>query len=350
MSYNTLRAPSLSSYEGAVKWYEATKPIRGHKDKVRPLGERRYHHRGSISMTDAGVVQLHLWGKPFVEWHKDNTFVVTPPLYVSSYGVADMSGFLPHNMRFVWDKCRLFLKMVDQETLNEVAYQVTDEVLRFSVIGERKYKLHNKPAAIVYRRRRNAIPKFITERYGAFLSWMTVVIAVDNRVSDEAATKANTLMREACGIPSQKVYQHINTHHQQWYSDNDTWEDVRIAQALPMAKPHARHKWFHTESCKLVDSWLAGDDPDMWVQALHVMGCRYGQYTWGQGTNSTYRLFPSDAERFLVDLASHLYLDKLYSKEVLEDGAIPSRNYLHYTLTAEIKDIPNEFRIVPNTL
>ena len=331
MSYNTLRAPSLSSYEDAVKWHNATKPIRGHKNKVRPLGERRYHQRGSISMTEAGVVELKLFGKLFVEWHKDNTFVVHPPVYVSAFSIDDMSGFLPFNMRFVWNKSRLFVQMVNQGSLERTAYQLTDEALRFSVIGPRQYELHNKPVAIAYRKRRNAIPKLLAERYGAFFSWLTVVLAVDGRVREAEANEANKLIREACGLPLQDVYEYVAKHHVDWYNTNDLWQDVRVVQSLPMTKPHSRRKWFHTESCKVVDSWMAGDNPDMWVHAMYVMAYRYGYYTWGRHDAARYVLHIQNAERFATDLVSHLYLDKLYSREVMEDGSIPPRRSEEHT-------------------
>ena len=98
---DTLRAPILSSFAEAKDWFVKTPPIRGHKDKVRPLGVRRYHQRGSIAMPDDATVALRYYNHTCVEWKHDNTFTVHyPKNYVTAFSVDDLCGFLPPGMWF----------------------------------------------------------------------------------------------------------------------------------------------------------------------------------------------------------------------------------------------------------
>ena len=73
---------SLFSYEQAVKWYEATKPIRGsgRNAGLKPLGHRNRTHF-QILMDSDKQVKCRLYDTDVVIFRPDGTVFVTPDRY-----------------------------------------------------------------------------------------------------------------------------------------------------------------------------------------------------------------------------------------------------------------------------
>jgi hypothetical protein len=153
-------------------------------------------------------------------------------------------------------------------------------------------------------------------------------------------------MRRQLGIPSTEEYENIGRVHQQYYNDNDLWEDRRMAAHLPFIKRYDNPSVFYTPAVKLLDEWLCGT-PEQWVLALNMIAMRAGRYVWGsRGNEPLWKLETKTIEECLVDLASHLFRDELFTCETLPDGATPSRTNLSYWNTFEFTDIPKHIRIV----
>ena len=49
--YNTYGIRCMNSFAEAKKHFEGVAPIRGNKDKIKPLGHRRYWNMASIAMS-----------------------------------------------------------------------------------------------------------------------------------------------------------------------------------------------------------------------------------------------------------------------------------------------------------
>ena len=109
MGYNTACVHRLAGFESVKLWHDRTKPIRGNKDNIRPLGSRRHHYMADIHMPDENTAHLRYYGQTLVEWRSDNTYTVFPPKYYSAYTPDNIHNFLPnHGQGFVWDRGRMF--------------------------------------------------------------------------------------------------------------------------------------------------------------------------------------------------------------------------------------------------
>jgi hypothetical protein len=295
-------------------------------------------------MPDENTVCLKYYGHTLVEWHADDTFRVFHVRGVTAYSVDDMTGFLPSGVRFEWIGRRLFICFLRDDGL--VRYEMKPEhPFMFVRMGER-FELTDRPKAVRFVRKRNAVQNLLRERYGAFLDWASVVNSVSSQYSADEGEASNVAMRKQLGIPSAEEYENICRAHLQYYNDNNLWEDRRMAMHLPFIKKYENPAVFYTPAVKLLDEWLCGT-PDQWVLALNMIAMRSGRYVWGnRGNEPLWKLDTKTIYECLIDLASHLFRDELFVCETLPDGATPSRTNLSYWNTFEFTDIPKHIRIV----
>ena len=95
MGFNsTHRLPYLSDYAGAKKWHDQIKPIRGLLPELRPLAKRRDKHM-QIRENAQGDIECLLYETPVVIFKQDDSVVITPGKWVSSYTSAFIEGLLP---------------------------------------------------------------------------------------------------------------------------------------------------------------------------------------------------------------------------------------------------------------
>lgn len=337
---DTLSAPKLDSFTEAKKWFQNTKPIRGHKDKVRPLGVRRYHARGSINMPDDDTVDLYYCRNLFLRWKSDNTFTVQYPVYVSAFCVDDLCGFVPPKMWFEWSETRLLICFSEGGTMRKYVME-RDDVFQFSVTGSGSYVLHNKKRAFKYSKRRGVTPKIVKERYGAFLDWATVVAGVAPDVTREEAEEGDRKMKNEAGIPQHEDFQAFRNRTEKLHDSMGFWTDARNAHYVPFTHG-GRNAWFHTPSCEVLDSWMTGD-PENWPSMLSVIGMRAGWFDWRQ---KYYRVTLTQLRNFVDNVAMHLFRNEVFTKVELPDGDVPPRTNRRYFTTIVIRDIPTDGRIV----
>jgi hypothetical protein len=337
---DTLEAPKLDSFESAKRWFLMTKPIRGHKDKVRPLGRRRYHGRGNIAMPDDNTVDLDYYKSTVVRWKSDNTFTVQFPGYVSAFCIDDLCGFTPPMMWFEWSERRLVLCFREGDGTRRYVME-KDDVFHFSVTGEGRYELHNKKRANKYVKRRGVVPKIVNERYGAFLDWATVVTGVTPIVSREEGDEAFRKMTNEAGLPTPEELQAFRNQNDKLFERMGYWTDARDSHYVPFNNG-GRGRWFHTPSCEVLDSWLTGE-PEGWVFALRVMGVRLGLYNWRL---HQYDVTIRHVRCFVDNIVMHLFRNEVFTEVEMPDGVVPPRNNHRYFETRTIRDIPTECRVV----
>lgn len=337
---NTLRAPNLGSFAQAKRWFETTVPIRGHKDKVRPLGERRYHRRGSIHMPDPDIVVLKYYETPFVIWSANDDFVVRMPSYVTAFLIDDMDGFVPHGMWFEWNECRPFICFRGTDGVRRYLMEDGD-VFRFSVIGDRCFQLHNPKRAVRYAKRRGALTKLVNQRYGAFMDWATVVTGASGNVHREEAEVSQTKLCNLLNIPTHEQYGHIREAYPHTFNRLSLYTEQRSTHYLPFPR-HGRDMWFHTPSCEVIDSWMTGD-PENWVHVLNLVSLRFG---WFNYSRRQYSITMEYVHAFVNGIASHLFRNELFKEIELPDGEVPSRTNQRYFISREIRDITTVRRIV----
>lgn len=95
MGFNsTHRLPYLTTHAGAKKWHDQIKPIRRLLPELRPLAARRDKHM-QIRENAQGDIECILYETPVVIFKQDESVVITPGKWVSSYTSAFIEGLLP---------------------------------------------------------------------------------------------------------------------------------------------------------------------------------------------------------------------------------------------------------------
>jgi hypothetical protein len=94
MGFNsTHRLPYLTTHAGAKKWHDQIKPLRGSEPELRPLAKRRDKHM-QIRENAQGDIECILYETPVVIFKQDDSVVITPGKWVSSYTSAFIEGLL----------------------------------------------------------------------------------------------------------------------------------------------------------------------------------------------------------------------------------------------------------------
>jgi hypothetical protein len=95
MGFNsTHRLPYLTTHAGAKKWHDQIKPLRGSEPPLKPLAKRRDKHM-QIRENAQGDIECLLYETPVITFKQDDSVVVTPGKWVSSYTSAFIEGLLP---------------------------------------------------------------------------------------------------------------------------------------------------------------------------------------------------------------------------------------------------------------
>lgn len=328
---NTAEVPVLNSFTQAKQRFEMTKPIRGHKDKVRPLGSRRHHHMASIEMPDADTVVLKYCAKAFVTWKSDDSFTVSNEVYNSAYTAQHLSFFLPMRWEVKWNGCRMTIG-------NKGKFYIMPHGSHFHFVkaGE-DYELVDKPTAYAIRKKRGSDTKLL-DKCKPFFDWLTVVSAVNGVVSTPEALDARTILVEDAGIRPFAFYKQRVDEMQKnsaAFSDEvrqERYADYRLFDSIPASTTHymyVSYRSFHTASCERLMEWVEGDDADNWVLAMNLLAERSGRRRWVDG-EVNYQVELDQVTKYLLDVARHVNRDTVFYKEQLEDGVVPSRSNVMY--------------------
>ena len=90
LAWNTLRAlPRLRTYKDAAEWEANTKPIKGDKDKLKPVGKRNQKWR-HIKRNEDGTITVSGGSQPLITFHADDTVEVYGPTYWNKATEHDM--------------------------------------------------------------------------------------------------------------------------------------------------------------------------------------------------------------------------------------------------------------------
>jgi hypothetical protein len=341
MSYNTVGVVPINSYNEAVARYEGIKPIRG--KTVRPLGERRYHHRSDIVLGEDRVF-LNYYAQAFVEWRPDNTFTVFPPRYTSAFMTGDLTPYLPFNISVSWDSGRYVLTIrVD----NKLSKYFIDQPMTFKPKPNEdrysaQFELVNKPVAYHKRMRPNAADKYIAT-FKPFFDWCDLVQDFDSHAGKDLSIETFDTMsslRKECGLePDKKVwdeyYNRVNLLPHDDPRKEGMYDDWRMHDSLPCGG-----RWgtkYHTPSAKVFLDWIADPNATHWVKARTFIITQAGKYSW---KDSTYVLKKDGAIEYLKNLVLHVYRDDCFKLVPVKDGDIPTKRNNEYfesfTFSSEI--------------
>lgn len=328
---NTAGVPQINSFAEAKTRFEKTKPIRGNKDKVRPLGYRNKWSMARIEMPDADTVVFLYYGEPFVTWKSDDSFTVTNLVYNSSCSAGHLPFFLPKRWETKWNATRMTIGNKGKFYLMPAG-----AVFQFVKAGD-DYELVNKPVAHAIRKKRGADAK-ILEKAKPFLDWLTVVSCVNNTLTSEETKDAMDKMRTHVGLRTADWYRE---RLQESYKPESlmtaverskVYDDYRLIDIIPTTiskYSYVRYRTFHTPSSELLMNWVEGDNAENWVLAMYVLAERAGNRRYNSG-ELRFELTIETATNYLTEVARHVHRDAIFYKEQLDDGVVPSRSNAVY--------------------
>lgn len=333
MAYNAINGPRLGSFKDAVEWHNKIKPIRGNKEQVRPLGERRYHHAANITMPDPDTVLLNYYGNKLVEWRSDNTFTLHAPKYYSAYSGDQIIGFVPRSMGFSWVHGRLFVQLADGKNI-ELARR---QSLKFVPVdrthnGYPVFEVEDAPDVQVYRVRRGVADAITKRRFGAFLEWVALTSSITRSVSNSEIKESCKQYQSAAGYSEELL------DAQQKAVEGLKWDGKRemVAQALNDVHylPHSPNRGcsaFHRASSELLAGWMSGNNTERWLDALNVIQHHVGKHMYNDrlGKNGVYIDMPRVYD-YVKSITAFLHRDEAFKVITLPAGTVPSKRNAEY--------------------
>lgn len=328
---NTAGVPQINSFAEAKTRFENTKPIRGNKDKVRPLGYRNKWSMARMEMPDADTVVFLYYGEPFVTWKSDDSFTVSNNVYNSSFSAGHLPFFLPRRWETKWNATRMTIGSKGKFYLMPAG-----TVFQFVKAGD-DYELVNKPVAHAIRKKRGADVK-ILEKAKPFLDWLTVVSCVNNSLTSQETKDAMDKMRTQVGLHTADWYRE---RLQESYKPESTlsvterakiYDDYRTIDMLPTTVSkwsYVRYRTFHTPSSELLMNWVEDENAENWVLAMYVLAERAGNRRYRNG-DVQFELTLEDATKYITEIARHVHRDSIFYTQQLEDGEVPSRSNAVY--------------------
>ena len=329
MAFNAIGGPRLGSFKDAVDWHNKVKPIRGNKDGVRPLGERRYHNAASITMPDPDTVLLNYYGNKLVEWRSDNTFTLHAPKYYSAYSGDQIIGFVPRSVGFSWVHGRLFVR-TDGKDIELVRRQSLKFVPVAGVHqGHPVFEVENAPDVQVYRVRRGMADAITKRRFGAFLEWVALTAPIVQSVARSEMEESYAQFRTALGYTDEFLAE------QKKAVDGLPWdgerEHVMVALCDVDYLPYSVHRLggaFHRASAELLAEWMSGNNPNKWLSALNVIQDYAGVHKFHMDRNAHIDI-PRVYE-YIKGVAAFLHRDEAFKVITLPAGTVPSKRNSEY--------------------
>jgi len=343
MGWNTADVHRLASFEAAKLWHDRTKPIRGNKDNVRPLGSRRHHYMASIAMPDENTVHLKFYDTTLVEWRSDNTYSVFAPRYYSAYTPDNITYYLPLEWQhFQWDRGRLFY--CTDNSRKEMYHLPRGGRLDFQLVDGKSFLL-NAPVAYNIRSNRGVVKKLMT-KYEEFTSWAQVVLTVSPSFLMSELEPSYEDYATSLGFISNAEYKAMSTNFATLTPEerDDYWNERYARDAVPFGTGrYNRQIGFHRQACLRMKELIEGGDPDDWVRVLHVVAYRAGHYHWVD-TKHHRRLEAEQAVEYIKQLVTYLHRDEAFRLERLPKGEKPSLTngrYFH-----DLEFVPRKLRQV----
>jgi hypothetical protein len=324
MGYNTACVHKLAGFEVAKNWHDKTKPIRGHKDNIRPLGSRQHHIMADIHMPDEGTVHLRYYGQTLVEWRSDNTYSVFAPKYYSAYTPDNIHNFLPDtSQNFLWSEGRMFYCT---NHLRKEVYELPRHTgrLDFQFVDGRSFLL-TAPVAYNTRAKRGKLNEYM-QRYEGFLSWAQVVLAVTDEFSNDEVSPSFEKFATELGFFSSEEYRKIDHQKLSPQERDELWDERYARDAIPFG--YGYNDWrrgvgFHPMASYKAQAMIDKGDPDEWVQLLHIIANQAGAHMWASGGSR--KLSIESLVGWMKTFVSYMHRDQVFERVRLPKGTKPSR-------------------------
>lgn len=340
------RIARVACYAEALAKFNSTKPIRGHKDAVRPLGERMKHHIAAIRLADTNV-ELCYVGDPLVVWHPNDSFTLTAPSHVSYSTPAAIRYYLPiGSMSFeVHRGQRIFVSVSGKKYILDRDTALVFDRVTGGAVG--KYVLRNPEKAYNIRQNRKVMQDHMAA-FAGFFSWAQVMLAVNENRYDQCSRTDAALGVRALALESgvdidllvQREKEAREAEHQAAIRQGrygtplpsrkglyEAANETQRAQFLPggvhTRSPYRGKIGFHRRSTQVMLDWMRSGDGDAFVQALKVIYNNVG-FPSNHALSQTHgRLNMAVVRDYVKNLVCFMYRDEMFSK-VDVTGSVPS--------------------------
>lgn len=353
--YNTCRAPVLYNYAHAKDWHDKTPPIRGNKDKVRPLGSRRHWSMASIAM-DGDDVVLNYYGSKCVVWHPDDSLTIHYPRWCTAFEPEKLAHFLPPKLHFEWNQRRFIVFNDWDKTRVELRHGGT---VRLNAVGVdpwngrvvRKFQFAEIPETAQYAKRRGVSTRILREKFIPFLEWVRVVTAISPNVTDaEAETARDALFFQATHITEREW--EIAEH---WYgstpwSENESVatrkqgfnHDQHLRRVFPMRgqNGYAKDAGIHMAGARALYNMMLLENQDQWLNALQIIAGHQGYNRW-VNRETHFEIRDWQVQKYLERLVCAVHRDDVFKRVQLEAGEIPTKRHTEFFREVEFRYFEN---------
>lgn len=260
LSWRTLQAfPRLTSYDDAAKCEADTKPIRGRKPEVKPLGRRSQAYY-SIKREENGDICVYCGHAILLRYRPDDTLHIYDPGYWNKATYNDMirevTGICTETKDGkMWANvdggCYLIRPSPRRKYLGDGKYADPTEPMPENIFkrvekfaGDRGYHVWayvNPPALTTHAIRRKEM-RMVRERYANFIAYATVLDSIRERHPQPQE------YGELFGIEFE-TYGNGVTPYYSWYHDR-------------MPPPPHRGEFTHTHAAELTALMLSEDATD----------------------------------------------------------------------------------------
>ena len=338
MGYNAVSAPRLASFKDAVQWHNAVKPIRGSKEQVRPLGERRYHHIANITMPDPDTVHLNWYEQPLVTWHSDDSLTMHKPRGCNAYAPDQVIGFLPRGVSLVWNKGRAFVS-ID----GKVAELRRDAPLRFVRDDKGGLVMEHAPTPYGYRAKRGVAKKLMQQTCGEFLEWVAVTSSIVQTSTRAEHHAAHTLLLSEVGYPSGFEEAHrVRIKDLPWDGERS---EVTFMLSRLWYLPHGDggmdKQHFHRPSTELMMKWMSAGNEAHWLDALNVVMQHVGVIRYHNNPQGCAPIEMKKVTAYVERLVAFIHRDEAFTRIELPTDKVPTNRNQEYfnELTLNFKQI-----------
>ena len=330
MAFNAIGGPRLGSFKDAVEWHNKIKPIRGNKEQVRPLGERRYHNAASISMPNPDTVQLSWLEQPMVLWHSDETMTLLKPRGSNAYTPDQVVGFLPREIKLLWRTGRLFVTRG-----SEVAELKKGHPVSFTRCDCDTIVMDNPPAAYSYRVRRGVLPNLTQQACGEFLKWARLTASIVVVTSQEERVTAHGKLLSHFGFtPEFLEAENERIKKLPWEGERFGVQDaLNRLHYLPHGQEGNDRKHFHRPSTELLMEWMRVGNEDRWFDALNVLMHHTATIHWrdtDQYGRGSARIDLGKMTEYIERLVAYIHRDEVFKKTPAAKGVVPTNRNAEY--------------------
>lgn len=309
MSYGYSRNSGITpikSYSKALAQWEMTKPIRGRKEELRPLGNRK-NTWYSIAKDEQESIVCRLYDNPIVTFTKDNNIVIQNLTYITTSTANFINDVLAYQGISV--QIRDFSLVVGFMDIKENQYveQRIGRSEKLTIIRDEGHKNYHfaeykeEVTHVVNRKQTNIVRK----RYAGFKDYLRQVCLLRN---DEVISR-----QEIANATQSYEYESLNLASIKYQGLHYVGSKLLISGLQDM------NKWLNDTS----DNKHEG-----YYKVLMMLTYSYGEYAWKEGGG--HKMKYEKMEQGIDKLIMGFHRDECFTAKPTNSGEVKRDAYREY--------------------